>query len=239
METNVNYTVAGAFIITLLAFIVFTIVWLSSGFNAKEYQYYTVYMKESISGLSKEGPVEFNGVNVGNVKDMKISHKNPQLVILTLEVEADTPVTIGTRAKLGMRALTGVAYILLEDKGKDMRPLTKQSGQNYPVIATEPSILVRLDTALTQINDSFRKVSTSIGSLLDKQNLQMMKGILKSGKGSLETIEVETLPETNEAISNFSEMSQDLSTFSGELKDNPSIIIRGKEPSTVLGPGEE
>lgn len=239
METKVSYTVAGTFIITLISFIVLAVVWLTSGFNAKEYKFYTVFMKESISGLSKEGPVEFNGVNVGQVKEVKISHKNPQLVILTLEVEQDTPVTMGTRAKLGMRALTGVAYILLEDKGKDMSPLIKKADQQYPVIATEPSILVRLDTTLTQINESFRKVSASIGNLLDKNNLHMIKGILKSGKGSLETIEVQTIPETNDAIASFSDMAQDLSAFSGELKDNPSIIIRGKEPSTVPGPGEE
>src|SRR5437016_2583610 len=103
METKVNYTLAGAFILLLLAFIVLGIIWLSAGFNYKKYVYYKVYMQESISGLSKEGPVEFNGVNVGTVSEMIISHKNPQLVILLLKVERDTPVTMGTKAKLGMK----------------------------------------------------------------------------------------------------------------------------------------
>lgn len=238
METNVSYTVAGTFILVLLGLIVFTVIWLSSGFSGKDYLYYTVYMKESISGLSKDGPVEFNGVNVGTVKEMKINRKNLQLVQLTLEVEKDIPISMGTKAKLGMRALTGVAYMLLEDKGSDMRPLQKQAGQQYPVIATTPSILVRLDTTLTQINKSFTKLSSSIGSLLSKQNLEMMKHILRSGKGSLQLIETQTLPAANDTITNFGTMASDLSSVTSEIKENPAIVIRGKAPPTKLGPGE-
>ena len=152
MDTKVSYAVAGTFVIALLSLIIVIIIWLSAGFNNKDYVYYKVFMKESISGLSKDGPVEFNGVNVGTVKSMRISHKNPQLVILLLQVEADTPVTMGTRAKLGMKALTGTAYLLLEDKGADMRPLKAEADQEYPVIATVPSILVRLDTTLKKLS---------------------------------------------------------------------------------------
>ena len=238
METNVSYTVAGAFILVLTGFIVFAVVWLSAGFSTKDYEYYTVYMKESISGLSKDGPVEFNGVNVGKVKEMKISQKNPQLVILTLEVETDTPITQGTRAKLGMRALTGVAYMLLEDKGKDRTPLALLQGQRYPVIETTPSILVRLDTILTQMNESFTKVGNSVAALLNKKNLAEIQQILVSGRGSLQVLETQTIPVTNQAINNFSKMTRDLRSVTSEIKDNPSIIIRGKAPRSKLGPGE-
>lgn len=238
METNVSYTIAGTFILMLVAFIVIAVIWLSAGFNDKDYLYYTVYMKESISGLSKDGPVEFNGVNVGSVKIMKINRRNPQLVELTIEIEKDTPVTVGTRAKLGMRALTGVAYLLLEDKGKDMRPLVAMKGQRYPVIATTPSILVRLDTTLTQINNSFQKLGNSVSALLNKNNLEMIKEILQSGKGSLRILETQTIPVTNETIANFGEMATDLSSVSSDIKENPAIVIRGKAPPTKLGPGE-
>jgi len=238
METNVSYTVAGTFILVLLSFIVFAVIWLSAGFSSKDYSYYTVYMKESISGLSKEGPVEFNGVNVGSIEDMKIDRENPQIVILTLKVETDTPVTMGTRAKLGMRALTGVAYLLLEDKGNDKRPLALKEGQKYPVIATVPSILVRLETALTQINDSFKTVSTSIGTLLNKDNLNNVKDILRSGKGSMQTLEVRTLPQADDALSNFSDMARGINSFTSELKENPSMLIRGSDEPVNLGPGE-
>jgi phospholipid/cholesterol/gamma-HCH transport system substrate-binding protein len=238
METKVSYTLAGTFILILLMFIVIGVIWLSAGLTYKKYVYYKVYMKESISGLSEEGPVEFNGVNVGTVAEMKISHENPQLVILLLKVERDTPVTMGTRAKLGMKALTGVAYLLLEDKGTDMRPIQTSSGERYPVIPTVPSILVRLDTTLTQVNESFQQLSKSVKSLLSKENLQWIQKLLKSGTGTFQSLESQTIPATNEAIMNIEAITRDFTSVSSEIKQNPSVIIRGKARPAKLGPGE-
>jgi len=239
METNVSYTIAGIFVITLLSFIVFSVIYISSGFGTKDYVYYKVDMQESVSGLNKNGPVEFNGVNVGTVYEMKINHQNPQLVELLLQVEKDTPITKGTRAKLAIRSLTGVAYLLLVDKGENMQPIEKSPGQKYAVIPTTPSILVRLDTTLTQINDSFRQLSSSIRALLDKQNLQWIKQILQSGKGSMQILESKTLPATTDAAQNFGTMSRNLNSLSSEIKNNPAILLRGKASPSKLGPGEK
>lgn len=238
METNVNYTIAGIFVLALLSFIIVSIVWISSGLTGKSYTYYRVYMDESISGLDRHGPVEFNGVNVGNVSEMKIDRRNPQLVELTLKVEKDIPVSMGTRAKLGIKALTGVAFILLEDKGTDTRPIPMLAGEEYPVIPTTPSFLVRLDTTLTQINESFKKFSTSISSLLDKENLKWFKQILQSGRGSLQMLEMQTIPATNETLYNIDEITRNLNSVSSEMKENPAVIIRGKSSPSKLGPGE-
>ena len=74
METNVNYTLAGVFVISLITAIVIGVIWLSSGFGSgQDYALYNVFMNESVSGLSADGPVEFNGVNVGTVSAIKIS----------------------------------------------------------------------------------------------------------------------------------------------------------------------
>jgi phospholipid/cholesterol/gamma-HCH transport system substrate-binding protein len=178
METNVNYTMAGTFVLVLLTLIILGVIWLSAGISTEKFSYYQVDMKESIAGLAKDGLVKFNGVDVGTVDQMKINKKDLQIVELILKIKSDTPVSVGTTAKLGMQALTGVAYILLEDKGNDKQPLLAKNGQLYPIIPTIPSVLVRLDATLTQIDISFRDVSTSIKSLLNNQNLQLLRKIL-------------------------------------------------------------
>lgn len=246
METNVNYTLAGVFVITLLTAIVFGIVWLSSGLKRGDFTLYKVYMKESVSGLSVEGPVEFNGVNVGTVGRINISHKDPKLVEVILKIKNDTPVTVATRAKLGLRAMTGIAYILLEDKGTDMQPLTKTPNEHYPVIETIPSLLVRLDTTLTQLSASFRELSRSMQSLLDKDNLQTVKELLAATRSTFQLLETRTIPLTNRTITSANQtftslemVTRDLSALTAEIKQNPSILIRGKAPSQQLGPGEK
>src|SRR5436190_274322 len=107
METKVNYTMVGAFVIILTAIIILIIIWLSSGLSSKPYTIYKVYMHEAVNGLNQGAAVEFNGVNVGSVYKIRINKDNPQIVELLLKVRKDAPVTAGTRAKLDLRSLTG------------------------------------------------------------------------------------------------------------------------------------
>lgn len=186
METNVRYTIAGTFVLVMLALIIFCVVWLSAGITTEKYTYYTVFMKESVTGLNKDGPVEFNGVEVGTIDDIIINKENPQLVELRLKIKSKTPISVGTKAKLALRgALSGEAFILLEDKGSDKRPLVKKDNEPYPVIPTTPSIIVRLDTTLTQIsdgfhqlNENFHQISSSVKELLSPENLKAIKRLL-------------------------------------------------------------
>lgn len=253
METNVNYTLVGAFVLILTTIFVLGIIWLSAGFSTEEFKIYQVNMKESISGLSKDGPVEFNGVNVGTVFDIQIDQRNSRLVILLLKVKEGAPVTRGTRAKLDVRTLSGIAYIALEDKGSDRRPLVALPGQIYPVIETTPSLFVRLDTALTQLNESFHQLSISVSSLLDKENLKAFKDVLHSTQDTLQalrtetlpsatealkTLQLQTIPAANQAISHMTTIMNNLSDVSTEIKQNPSVLFRGKT-QTGLGPGEK
>jgi len=259
METNVNYTIVGAFVIILSSAIVLSIIWLSSGFSVQEYSTYLVYMQESVSGLNIDSPVEFNGVTVGNVKSISINRDNPRLVEVLLNVKVGTPITQGTLATLNIKGLTGVGFIALKDLGKDIRPLTRLANQPYPVIRTAPSLFSRLDTSLSNLTQSLQKVSDAITSLLDKQNQQSLKQILtgwaqfskalgessnkltvffNSGTRSAEIFETQTLPATNRAIDNISDISQGLSGITAEINENPAILIRGKTPQP-LGPGEK
>lgn len=272
METNVNYTLAGAFVITLITAIILGIIWLSSGFSFDRYSNYLVYMKESVAGLNKDAPVEYNGVNVGSVSDIQLNKEDPQLVELTLAITTRTPITRGTSATLATRGLTGLTYVALKDKSADLHPLLAQSGQKYPVIPTSPSIFVRLDTALSMLTTNFQKIAESLQILLDKENQQAIKNILfnlqqitaelssnnhrlttiminterasaqfgsmlQSGTGAMQTLQTQTLPAAYQVLNNLDEISKTLSDVAEQLKQNPSVLIRGSDQQAI-GPGE-
>ena len=252
METNVRYTIAGIFVLVLFAFIILGVIWLSAGFSVETYNLYKVYMKESVSGLSVDGAVEFNGVNVGTVKSIKISQKDPELVELLLRIRSTTPISEGTMATMNLRGLTGVTFIALRDKGEDFTPLKALPGEPYPVIKTGPSLLTRLDEAFSQLNKSFKEVSVSIQKLLDENNLQSIKVILnnlisvtdrlnpliQNGFDTLDALRRDTLPAANQAISNMNGVISNMSAITLEMKQNPSVLIRGTTP-LPLGPGEK
>jgi phospholipid/cholesterol/gamma-HCH transport system substrate-binding protein len=272
METKVNYSLVGAFVIVLLTTAVLGIIWLSSGLSLKKYITYAIYMQESVSGLSTDSVVEYNGVEVGKVKSIKLSTKDPQRVKVLLSITDTTPITQGTVATLTTRGLTGLVFIALKDKGIDQRPLVILKGQHYPVIKTTPSIFVRLDSVLTQFSINFREISASFHALLDKENLASIKTSLKniqtiteslainskklemilrntanasakfqplmqSGIGAAQVLEVDTLPAATRMFSNFDDVADSLAELSLEMKQNPSILIRGVERNN-LGPGE-
>jgi len=251
METNVNYTVVGAFVISLLTIMIVIIIWLSAGLSFQKYTNYEVYMRESVSGLSPDSPVEFNGVNVGSVKKIEIDEKNPRLVALLLAIKSNTPITEGTTATLNVRGLTGIAFVALTDRGNDTRPLIVAKEQLYPIIKTAPSFFMQLDTAVTKLTNNVHEVSRSLQSLLDKDNLQNVKQVLSNLQQVTETLAtnrqqfstithtfaIETLPSANQAIANVDSLTANLSSVSKEIKNNPSVLIRGKSQQT-LGPGE-
>lgn len=178
METNVNYTIVGAFVIVLVSAVVLGIIWLSSGFSFAQYTTYQLDMTESVSGLGIDSPVEFNGVEAGNVTSIDLDKKNPQLVIVLIAVKSHTPVTMGTVATLKTRGITGFTYIALTDKSTDLRPLLPARGQRYAVIKTDPSFFVRLDTALSQLSKNFHTLTAAFRELLDPENQLSIKNTL-------------------------------------------------------------
>jgi len=178
MDTNVNYTIAGIFVITLVAAMILGIIWLSSGLSSIQNTSYEIYMKESVAGLNVDSVVEFNGVNVGTVKKIEIDPRDPRLVYVLLSIKNNTPVSQGTKATLNTKGLTGVAYVALEDDGSNPTPLVKPPNEPYPIINTAPSFFWRIDTGMKKLNENVTKVTKSLQALLDDENLQSIKEIL-------------------------------------------------------------
>lgn len=252
METNVNYTIVGIFVISLISATIMAVIWLSSGFGYTDTTIYQINMKESISGLDVDSPVEYNGVSVGSVKNISLDHANPRLVILLLAIKSDTPITEGTIATLKARGITGITFVDLSDKGDDLTPLKALPGEEYPIIKTGPSLFLKLDAALSKLSENFQQVTKAIDSLLDKENQRAFKELLlnlkqaskdftpllKSTTNAMNTLESQTLPRTYQMLNNLDQLSRDLSQISAQVKQNPSILIRGVEGQR-LGPGEK
>lgn len=273
MDTKVNYTIVGLFVVTLVAATVFVIIWLSAGLTTKHYNKFLVYMQESVSGLNINSPVEYNGVEVGSVVDLKLNHRDPQIVELLLQIDTSTPITTATTATLKTRGITGITFISLKDENDTRTPLVAQRGQPYPVIRSAPSLFTRIDSMLDQVGKDLHNVAQSIDVLLSTDNQHSIKqilsnldrvsremsansgrmttiitntsiasekfsGLLQSGTATFNSIETQTLPATYRLLNNLDKISQNLIQFSSDLKQNPSILLRGAAPAP-LGPGEK
>src|SRR5690348_13048265 len=163
METKAHHVLIGAFTLLVIAAGVFFALWLAKTSVNRQYHYYDIVFTEAVTGLSRGGAVQYNGIQVGEVSRLSLDPRDPRKVIARIRVDADTPIKVDTTAKLGLLGLTGVAFIQLTG-GKPDTPLLLPTPENpVPRIPSESS-------ALTQLLSSGADIITSINGLLAKAN---------------------------------------------------------------------
>lgn len=194
MNPKVSYTLVGAFVLLLGAAIVTAIVWLSSAGGDKTYDTYLTYMGESVSGLTVNARVSYNGVEIGRVSDIRLDHEDPSQVRIQLEIESGSPVKTDTVAKLASSGITGVAHVELSGGTAEAPRLEAAPGEEFPVIASQPSLFVRLDASITTLVEeltgaasSLTDVADRVELLLDEENRETIGDIL----ANVETFTVE------------------------------------------------
>jgi phospholipid/cholesterol/gamma-HCH transport system substrate-binding protein len=307
LEAKTNYTFVGAFVLILAAGLLLTALWLSVGLNQKEYSFYTVYLSESVGGLSEQAAVKYNGVQVGFVKKIKLNTNDPRQVELTLSVEKHIPITTSTTATLISQGITGTTYVGLSAGSSDLTPIQRMTGEPYPVIPAKPSLFNQLDTLIKEVSENVNKLSLQTQKIFNEQNaafikhtlnnvdqvtrvfannsvnistsiknmdiflanlsrvsskfphilIELDKGVhqfnslatdisaasnsvsktMLSGKNTIDQISQQAVPSTTILLERLNAIAANLEKISGEMRQNPSIIIRGKKPPQP-GPGE-
>lgn len=179
MDAKLNFAVVGAFVLVLGAALVGGVLWLSSGKSYhKAYETYLVYMTESVAGLDPDAPVRYRGVQIGVVRRIALAPGNVEQVLLTLDIERGTPVKQDTVAILRTQGLTGIGHIELTGGTRASSSLAALPGNDYPVIQTGPSLMVRLDAAVSSLLANLNRSSESLNLLLEEGNRAALKELL-------------------------------------------------------------
>ncbi|WP_435104793.1 MlaD family protein [Arhodomonas sp. AD133] len=180
MDNRVNYTLVGLFVVILTTALVGGGLWLASGLRNGDTSNYSIYLTDSVSGLSRDSAVTYRGVDVGRVNELEIDPQRPQRVHAVISVDSELPLRQGTTATLKMRGVTGIAYVELTG-GKANAPLLRaQDSENYPVIPYEESLLRRLDTAVTEGMDTLDRLGRQVSDLLGKSNQRALSETLEN-----------------------------------------------------------
>jgi phospholipid/cholesterol/gamma-HCH transport system substrate-binding protein len=179
MERNANYALVGLIsTILLIAMIVF-IFWLTNFALSAKYDDYEVVFRGPVSGLSRGGDVQFNGIKVGEVDDIQLDAQDPNKVIAKVRLRSDTPVRQDSLASLEPQGITGVNYVQIT-AGTVSKPLLKDvtpAGQPRIILAQPGAISSLLSGGGTVMQ---RAVDTldRINQVLSDQNIQKVSGIL-------------------------------------------------------------
>src|SRR6516162_8604450 len=107
MERNANYALVGLISTMLLIALIVFVFWLTNFALSAKYDVYDIVFHGPIQGLSKGGDVQFNGIKVGEVTDLSLDKKDPNLVVAVARVTADTPIRVDSVATLEPQGITG------------------------------------------------------------------------------------------------------------------------------------
>lgn len=144
MENRAHALAAGLFAIMLGAGIVFAIWWFSD--QRVPMRELVLEARGDINGLGEQSRVRYRGMAAGRVRAIGIDPADLRTLLVSIVVPADLPLTQGTTATLGTLGVTGLAFVQLDDRGDDRRPLFAADGE-APRIALRAGLVEQLSGA--------------------------------------------------------------------------------------------
>lgn len=216
METRAHHVLIGVFTLLVVTAALGFVLWLAKTSSDTEYGYYDVIFNEAVTGLSKGGQVQYNGIGVGEVSRIWLAPDDPRKVIARIRVAGDTPVKQDTEAKLGIAGVTGVAFIQLSGGTPNSPKLQPQPDEEVAVIVAQPSALAALMASGEGIVTSVNEALLRIGQLLSEKNVKHVSTMLDNVDALVASV-AERRGEIGDAIGQLAGVATDLKSTLGKL----------------------
>jgi phospholipid/cholesterol/gamma-HCH transport system substrate-binding protein len=176
METTAKYRLMGAFTLAAVLGVFAFVYWLNHAGGLGQRSVYQVKFLGAVPGLRPGAAVQFNGIRVGEVTDLRLDDKTPQQVMATISVDAATPIRRDTQVSLDFQGLMGVTSVALRGGAPDS-----------PKLAGAPPLLVADASAGSDLTSAARETLQRLGSLLadNSESLRSTINNLSTFTGSL------------------------------------------------------
>ena len=223
METRANYVLVGSFVLALIAAAFGFVIWLARIDLQHEPQTYLVYFSGSVSGLQIGSEVQYRGVPVGRLTDIRIDPQNIERIRVTLELNEGTPVKSDTYATLGLQGITGVAYIQLKGGTQNAPDLMAQDKDEYPVIPSRPSGLEQVLDRAPELLERAIVISERLEQLLSEKNINGISSSIDNINTTTQILANRTkqidqaIADGAEAVASLRKLTTDLSKDAGSL----------------------
>ena len=175
MENRSHALLAGLFAL-LLGLSSVAVLWWFGG-QQEETNEYLVVTTKTISGLSQQAQVRYRGVRVGKVESIELDPDDVGNTLIRISVRKTIPITHGTTAKLGFQGVTGIAFVLLEESGKDAALLTSPAGE-LARIPMQESLFQELSSVAGETLRNARDLLASANQALSPENRQRIEKTL-------------------------------------------------------------
>jgi phospholipid/cholesterol/gamma-HCH transport system substrate-binding protein len=180
METRAHYVAVGAFVLTMIVLAFATVLWLGRAELTTQYASYDIYFIGPVSGLRVSAAVEYSGVPVGKVSEIRLDPANVEQIRVTVEIDASVAIKADAAAAVETNLLSGVSYIQIVGGTQDAPLLLPQAGQRYAVIRSHRSRFASIAVRAPQLLEKASDTLDNINEMLDEKNRRAVAETLEN-----------------------------------------------------------
>jgi ABC-type transporter Mla subunit MlaD len=184
--------------------------------------------------LSRGSAVNFNGLRVGEVVELRLQPDDPGTVTARIMIDANTPVRSDTSARLEYQGLTGIAQVSLTGGSPQAPALTAQEGEPVPTIVAEPSDFQDLIESARDIARATAETLERVNAPVDQndetitatvRNVEQFSRALSDNAPAIDSF----LSQVGEAAERIGPLADSLD----QLSRNMNTIVASVDPQVV------
>ena len=142
---------------------------------------YYIFFRGSVAGLTRGSAVQYNGIPVGRVTDIRVDKDNVAQIQVTIEVDSNlVEIKTDARAFLETNILSGVSTIQIRGGTQQASVLEAEPDHKYPIIKAGQNELEEVKASLPALVGDLKQASQRLNSLLDERNRQAVADTLQN-----------------------------------------------------------
>ncbi|WP_320033878.1 MlaD family protein [Halarcobacter sp.] len=236
MENKAKYTTVGLFVLIFTIGMVAFILWLArynvDDITAREYR---VYSTNSVAGLNKNSIVQYKGLNIGTVKDIRVNPKNLEEIEIILKVTQPQLIKTDSFAIIESQGVTGNKLVEISGGSQDAKILEQNKDATYTKIPLKKSFIDKITSSAGNITTNIETLLKRIELLLNDKNIKNIENILSNSSDSTKNLNIllkkaNTLVETSlpNTLNNIDKMTNSIDEV---VRDDISNVA--KEVNTL------
>lgn len=175
METRARHLAVGSFVLLLLAGAFVFVLWVAKFQGQVAYYPYFARFTGSVSQLNIDSTVNFGGIPVGRVTDIRIDPADSALARVDFEVREGTPIRVDSQATLELQGLAGGVGMALS-RGTSDKPLLPPGSE----VLAAASALERLTRQAPDLVAKIDRIANNLNAMLSRENQQALTDTLNN-----------------------------------------------------------
>ena len=181
METRAHYVAVGAFVLAVIILAFVGVLWLSRVEFSEVTKFYYVFFQGSVAGLGKGSAVQYNGIPVGRVVDVRVDPDNVGQVQVTVGIDTNlVDIKSDAQAYLDTNILSGVSSIQIRGGTRAAGDLVPEPKHRYPIIPAGVSEFDQVKASLPELVGDLKQAAHNLNDLLNARNRQAVGDSLQN-----------------------------------------------------------